>query len=177
LLGCSGRKGVKWRHEKFALENVRQFAGLGEKPMKSTSVIETIAPVMQALRRGLGEKLVAVVLFGSRARGEATEDSDWDLLVIADELPERFMERNFLLKRLLPPEWRGSVCLLVHTPSELESRLASLHLDIALDGKILYDPFGFATRWLEKLQDFIGKAGLVRKRVKFGEEWLCSNRP
>jgi predicted nucleotidyltransferase len=144
--------------------------------MKSTSVTETIAPIVQALRRGLGEKLVAVVLFGSRARDEAAEDSDWDLLVVADGLPEGFMERNFLLKRLLPPEWRGSVCLLVRTPSELESRIASLHLDIALDGKILYDPFGFATRWLEKLQDFIRKAGLVREKVGSGEEWLWSNR-
>ncbi len=145
--------------------------------MKSTSVTEILDPVVQALRAGLGERLIAIVLFGSRARGEATEDSDWDLLVIANGLPEGFMERNFLLKQLLPPEWRGSVCLLVRTPSELENRIASLHLDIALDGKILYDPFGFAAHWLEKLRDFVGKTGLVRERVEFGEEWFWSNRP
>ncbi|MFA0783993.1 nucleotidyltransferase domain-containing protein [Fervidibacter sacchari] len=144
--------------------------------MKSTSVTEILDPVVQALRAGLGERLIAIVLFGSRARGEATKDSDWDLLVIANGLPEGFMERNFMLKRLLPSEWRGNVCFLVRTPSELENRLASLHLDIALDGKILYDPFGFAARWLEKLRDFIGETGLVRERVEFGEEWLWSNR-
>jgi len=153
-----------------------KICALGEKPMSSTSVTEILEPIVQALRAGLGERLIAIVLFGSRARGEATEDSDWDLLVIADGLPEGFMERNFMLKQLIPSEWRGSVCFLVRTPSELENRLASLHLDIALDGKILYDPFGFAARWLERLRDFIRKAGLVRERVGSGEEWLWSNR-
>ena len=35
------------------------------------------------------DRLVAVVLFGSRARGEGSETSDWDLLVIAEGLPPR----------------------------------------------------------------------------------------
>src|SRR5579875_1660192 len=38
--------------------------------------------VVEALRAGLGERLVAVVLFGSRARGDHRPTSDWDLLVI-----------------------------------------------------------------------------------------------
>lgn len=33
----------------------------------------------------LGEKLVALYLYGSRARGEATCESDWDLLVIVPD--------------------------------------------------------------------------------------------
>ena len=40
--------------------------------MKSTSVTEILDPVVQALRAGLGERLIAIVLFDSRARGEAT---------------------------------------------------------------------------------------------------------
>ncbi len=56
----------------------------------------------EALRQGLGERLVAIVLFGSRARGEAREDSDWDLLVIAKALPDDYLDRHFLLKRIGP---------------------------------------------------------------------------
>lgn len=37
----------------------------------------------------LGAHLRQILLFGSRARGDATEDSDYDLLVVADE-----MDRN-----------------------------------------------------------------------------------
>ena len=40
-----------------------------------------------ALAQALGERLWGVVLFGSAARGEATADSDLDLLVVADALP------------------------------------------------------------------------------------------
>ncbi|MCS6949802.1 MAG: nucleotidyltransferase domain-containing protein [bacterium] len=33
--------------------------------------------VVQHLREHLGDSLIAVVLFGSQARGEATPESDW----------------------------------------------------------------------------------------------------
>jgi Predicted nucleotidyltransferases len=46
-------------------------------------------PVMQTLlielRRSLGTTLSEVWLFGSRARGEAQEGSDYDVLIVADE--------------------------------------------------------------------------------------------
>ena len=38
------------------------------------------------LRDRLGESLRKVVLFGSRARGDARADSDWDVLVLLDEV-------------------------------------------------------------------------------------------
>ncbi|MEW6664406.1 MAG: nucleotidyltransferase domain-containing protein [Thermodesulfobacteriota bacterium] len=47
-----------------------------------------LADVVNALRLGLEEDLVSVVLFGSRARSEAGPESDWDLLVLARQLPE-----------------------------------------------------------------------------------------
>jgi predicted nucleotidyltransferase len=64
------------------------------------------AGIVSGLRGGLGDDLVAVVLFGSRARGEGHEGSDWDFLVIARDLPERTLERAFLLKRMLPAKHR-----------------------------------------------------------------------
>lgn len=42
-----------------------------QEPLKAT-----LAPVLQALHRALGDDLVAVALFGSRARGDATPESD-----------------------------------------------------------------------------------------------------
>src|SRR5687768_1220114 len=42
-----------------------------------------------SLRSKFGRRLREVTLFGSRARGDAREDSDVDVLVVIDELSER----------------------------------------------------------------------------------------
>jgi predicted nucleotidyltransferase len=50
---------------------------------------EKLKPILAELKRGLqeiyGDRLRAVVLFGSQARGEATEDSDVDVAVVLDD--------------------------------------------------------------------------------------------
>jgi predicted nucleotidyltransferase len=47
---------------------------------------QTLSAILQAVRRELaqtlGDRLDAIVLFGSRARGEARPDSDIDVLVV-----------------------------------------------------------------------------------------------
>jgi uncharacterized protein len=100
--------------------------------------------LIAALREALGDSLIAVVLYGSRAKGEAHVQSDWDLLLIAENLPEKPLARHFFLKRALPAAYRGAVSLVAKTPVEFESRVPPLFLDIALDGIILYDPKGYA---------------------------------
>ena len=117
--------------------------------------------------------LIAIVLFGSRARGEADETSDWDLLLIARDLPDGGLKRHLALKRALPKLWRGRVALLAKTPEEFEARLPALYLDIAQDGITLYDPQGYAARKLARVQQLRQAAGLVRRK-RAGEliwEW------
>jgi len=131
--------------------------------MKET-VGQEIVPVVRALQQGLGRKLVAVVLFGSRARGDAKEESDWDVLVIAKDLPERQMERYRRTNEILPQKWRGRISILAKTPDEFESVLPSLYLEIALDGMILYDPQEYAGTQLQKLRRLIQAKDLRRER-------------
>lgn len=132
---------------------------------------------VQALRSALGQRLVAAVLFGSRARGHAHDASDWDLLVIAEQLPERAFERHLFLKRVLPASCRGAVSMLAKTPTEFESRVPSLYLDIALDGQILYDPQGYAAARLAALRRLIQEAGLYRERTAAGDAWRWRTPP
>ncbi|NJD75519.1 MAG: nucleotidyltransferase domain-containing protein [Candidatus Methanoperedens sp.] len=64
----------------------------------------------------------SVILFGSYARGEETEDSDVDLLVIAPR-KERFFERIASAKRLIRDLRDGlPVAPIVLTPQEAEKR-------------------------------------------------------
>lgn len=133
--------------------------------------------VVAALQGRLGDRLVAVVLFGSRARGEAQEHSDWDLLVIARDLPERPLERYQRMKHALPELWRGRVSILAKTPEEFESGVSSLWLDIALDGIILYDPQEYARARLSALGQLIKRQGLLRERLGRELVWRWKRFP
>ncbi|MFQ3683792.1 nucleotidyltransferase domain-containing protein [Roseiflexus sp.] len=106
--------------------------------------------------------MAAVTLFGSRARGEAAPESDWDLLVIAKNLPERVMKHHALLKGLVPDIWHDSLSILVRTPQDLESHLPALYLEIALDGIVLFDTDGYLAQRLAKLRAAIERLGLER---------------
>ena len=132
---------------------------------------------VMALRAGLGHRLVAVVLFGSRARGDASASSDWDMLVIARELPGKPFERYQFLKRLLPAPCRGAISMLAKTPQEFESNLPSLYLDIALDGRILYDPHKYAAERLAMLQRLLKQSGLYREHTEAGDMWHWQKQP
>jgi predicted nucleotidyltransferase len=149
-----------------------------KRMMRKSHVKQRIAEqVVAALRTALGDCLVAVILFGSRARREASAESDWDLLVIAEGLPEKPFERHLFLKRLLPPNCRGAVSLLAKTPEEFKAHLASLYLDIALDGQILYDPQGYAAEKMFSLRRLIEKMGLYRERTAAGDMWRWRQEP
>lgn len=136
-----------------------------------------ITPVVRALQEGLGRGLVAIVLFGSRARGDAREESDWDILIIARDLPERQIERYRMVKAILPPNWRSRVSILTKTVDEFESVLPSLYLEIALDGLILFDPEGYAKNQLQKLRRLIQAKGLSRERRGHDFVWLWGTFP
>jgi uncharacterized protein len=57
-------------------------------------------PILKRFRAALdemyGERIERVVLFGSRARGDAHEDSDYDVAVFLRDMPDRFAEMNRL---------------------------------------------------------------------------------
>jgi predicted nucleotidyltransferase len=111
----------------------------------------------------LGDNLVALVLFGSRARGDHRPDSDWDILLIARQLPDKPFQRHLYLKRALPADWRGRVAILAKTPAEFEAHLPALFLDIALDGMILHDTDDYVASRLARLRQLIQEEGLYRE--------------
>jgi predicted nucleotidyltransferase len=57
-------------------------------------------PVLKRFRDALdalyGDRIERVVLFGSRARGDANEDSDYDIAVFLKDLTDRWQEFDVL---------------------------------------------------------------------------------
>jgi predicted nucleotidyltransferase len=131
----------------------------------------------EVLKEQLGESLVAVVLFGSVARGEATSHSDIDLLVVASGLPESWLARQLCLERaddLLEPRLQAlrrqgiltGFSPLLKTPQEA-ARVTPLYFDLLQDALILYDREGFFSAVLERLRASFQRLGA--RRVKRGK--------
>lgn len=88
-----------------------------------TDLKERLAAISRRLKEQYGAQ--KVILFGSYARGEATEDSDVDILVIAPT-SERFFERMATVKRLIRDLRKGlAVAPIVLTEAELDNRLGA----------------------------------------------------
>ena len=80
-----------------------------------------------------------IVLFGSYAKGGATDDSDVDLMVIMSHKKrnvEQALEIDQRIQRSFPLD------LIVKTPAEVKSRLAQKDIfinSVVNEGKVLYE--------------------------------------
>ncbi len=138
---------------------------------------ERLRPLVERLREVLGENLVALVLFGSRARGEQRRTSDWDIFVLARSLPVSPMKRYVQLRSLRKEEPEGGVSFLAKTQTEFEAGFPSFYLDLALDGVILYDTDGYMEAKLRRIREIIKETGLKRERIPGGFFWDWKKYP
>ena len=80
-----------------------------------------------------------IILFGSYARGDAAEDSDVDLLIIADSTLPRFKRSRELYKMIRP--YPFGMDLLVYTPQEIskgKESPVSFVSTVLQEGKTVY---------------------------------------
>jgi predicted nucleotidyltransferase len=132
---------------------------------------------VEALKAGLKEDLLAVALFGSRARGDQHRSSDWDLFVLAERLPPYPLDRQWYLKAMLPLRLATQVSLLAKTREEFEAELVPVYLDIAADAVILYDPQEYLTPRLQAVREIAHDAGLQRRRWQGQWIWAWEKPP
>ncbi|WP_459942885.1 nucleotidyltransferase domain-containing protein [Deferrisoma palaeochoriense] len=143
------------------------------------SVRRGYLPLVNELRRRFGPRLRCVVLFGSRARGDASRLSDHDILVVAEGLPPDPLARQRELasaQLAVLREVPGRLGFVAKTPEEFERSLTPLLLDVCADGVCLYGADYFEP-WRERAARAIERSGLRRERVGATLMWLFPKPP
>jgi hypothetical protein len=131
--------------------------------------------LIACFQQHFGNNLMAVVLFGSQARGDTKPESDYDIFLLAKNLPERPVERLLFVRHAIAAKFAEKISITARTPEEFESGFPSLYLDLAVDGVTLYDTGNYMTQKLQRIREIIKQAGLERKRFdhQFSWEWEC----
>lgn len=92
------------------------------------------------LRKG-GVNISKIILFGSQAKGQATEESDIDIAVISKDFEDKdIFERARLTKEaevMTIKKFMLPLDIITMTPEEFESE-TSLIADYAREGEVIY---------------------------------------
>ncbi|MGC8832188.1 MAG: nucleotidyltransferase family protein [Thermoproteota archaeon] len=110
--------------------------------------------------------ITGIILFGSVARGEETEKSDIDLLVLWEGLnPDN--SYSYIYKNVSKYFPRESVTILdMNYFDFLEVKdVTTLFINIVWDGIVVYDKYGKLESFLERVRSELIAKGIERKEV------------
>ncbi len=132
--------------------------------------------IVEVFKSYLGDNLICIILFGSRARGEASEGSDYDLFIISKNLPTSQIERSRFISIPLYKNNLEGLSILAKSPEEFLKDISPLYLDLSIDGIVLYDK-DFIISKIKKLKEIIKSAGLQRIKDNGEYHWSWLKYP
>ncbi len=130
------------------------------------SIRDMVYEAVEELVKEFGNRIVAVALFGSFARDEASERSDFDFLVVVKNFNE--INRRFLIYHQLYRVLKRDITLIDVDESSIFKEdlvITPLLLNIAWDSVILYDPTGRLSNLFERIREGV-KGKLERYKTK-----------
>lgn len=146
---------------------------------------DLLAALLDKLQEAYGPRLVSCAVFGSVGRGTPRYDSDVDLLLVVRGLPhgrfsrvEEFLPVEAQLASALRGGEAGHLAIALSpvfkTPTEIEAG-SPLFLDLVEDARILYDPDGVLTHYLDRLRARLRELGA--RRIRRGNAWYWELKP
>jgi hypothetical protein len=121
--------------------------------------------LLKSIQKKWSDDLLGIALFGSRARGDAVESSDVDLLLV--------LRSDTLIQRSLYHQWDD---LFENWPTKIISRYSpqfvklpaadqagSLWYEVALDGIVLWEKDGILSAFLRELRTAMAEGKMTRK--------------
>jgi hypothetical protein len=131
-----------------------------------------------------GDRLVSICFFGSVARGDATPESDVDVLVVAENLPRdigfRARQTQFIRDKIRGSEAHRKLRLegrnafiseILLSPEEVKTHPPIL-LDITDDGLIMYDRNSFLESVLADIRLRLKDLGGRKVKARRGHYWI-----
>lgn len=129
----------------------------------------TLNSVVQNLYEEFGEQLVAVVVYGSHARGTATRGSDIDLLAVVRGLP-----RDWKVIHRLEDEWARKAGrhgkrfqVMLASPEDVEDSVewaAPLMLEIYNANKVVFDRHDFFRNSTIRMGHLVKERGIRMRK-------------
>jgi len=132
-------------------------------------ILELAVEASKALVKELEDKIVAVALFGSWARREASDKSDVDFFVVVKDFKN--CDRRFKIYHCLQSVLKRDVTVIDVEDNALfreDLTITPLLLNIAWDSIILYDPSGKLRKLFERVKNAV-KDKLERYKTKDGK--------
>jgi predicted nucleotidyltransferase len=123
--------------------------------------------LINELKGAFGNRIKAVVLFGSRARGNTDAHKDHDIFLVIENLPIDPLKRQKEIRKVI---WGVPLKIntIAKTPDEVDINLTPLLLEICVDGICLYGSNYFEP-YRKNALVALKQSGLIRQRV--GREW------
>lgn len=120
-------------------------------------------------------RILAIVKFGSQVRGEATERSDVDLLIVLDRAAELSPELYRKWTQTAPDDFANWNPQFVHLPRGIDDA-GSLWFEVALEGEFLWEKDSSVREFIYKVKDAIASGRLIRK-WSHGQPYWIRNHP
>lgn len=128
--------------------------------------VELISRAVTAAREGL----VAIVLHGSWARGDATAESDVDVLIVVDS-SVRLSRALYRVWDAEPVSWDGRPVDAHFVPTPDDDALSGLWAEVAINGRVLFDRDGRVPAHLVRVRRAIAEGRIIRRVVHGQPYW------
>lgn len=137
---------------------------------ENVSEIDNIQSISHQIREKIRDlsdiNIVSIAIFGSTARQESSANSDIDLLVVAEDIARKRIQRiPDMVKIERELDLESPVDILLVSKDECQSNFRNhnpLYLDIAFDAEIIYDDTGFLENLMEEIRKYVDSHNIRR---------------
>ena len=131
--------------------------------------------IVDRIKNRLGEGVLSIVLFGSMTRGDFTESSDIDVLVIARNLPDDWRDRDKIVLELAEIGFRYGRPVHITLTDEYEMNAsieqgAPLVFGLHDANEVVFGRDGFFEKLMKRFDDNMKRWGV--RKIRNGE-WFA----